>query len=60
MTSEEFGFGAERTTVGAIAKLAAIAVVACAVFVGAMYFVGKANTHEASSLPQPAVTIQTQ
>ena len=60
MTSEEIGFGAERTTVGAIAKLAGITVVACVVFVGAMYFVGKANTHDAAVQPQPVISTQTQ
>ncbi len=60
MTSEEMGFGAERTSVGSIAKLAAITVVACVIFVGGMYFVGKANAPDASTSPQPAVTTQTQ
>lgn len=59
MTSEEIGFGAERTSVGAIAKLTAIAVVACLVFVGAMYFVGKGNAHDVPAQPQP-VAAQTQ
>jgi hypothetical protein len=60
MTSEEMGFGTERTSIGAIVKLSAIAVVACAVFVGAMYFVGKSNAHDVPAQPQPVVTTQTQ
>lgn len=60
MTSEELGFGSERTSVGSIAKLAAITIVACVVFVGAMYFVGKSNAPAVPVAQQPAAVTQTQ
>jgi len=60
MTSEELGFGSERTSIASIAKLAAITIVACVVFVGVMYSVGKSNAVTAPTSPTPAAVTQTQ
>ena len=47
MTSEELGFGTQHTTLGTLIRLVGVTCVVCAVFVGAMYFVGKGNTQSA-------------
>ncbi|MGA1803897.1 hypothetical protein [Rhizobium sp. HT1-10] len=60
MTSEELGFGSERTSIASIAKLAAITIVACVVFVGVMYSVGKSNAPVAPASTTPAAITQTQ
>jgi hypothetical protein len=58
MTSEEMGFGTQHTTLSTIVRLVGVTCVVCAVFVGAMYFVGKGNTQSVSAQQETTVAAQ--
>jgi hypothetical protein len=49
MTSEELNFGTERVGFSTIARLVSVTFVACVIFVGGMYYIGKSNTPVASN-----------